>query len=294
MEIGSGTQGYQTGGIIVRLERVLLRERPDLVVVYGDTNSTIAGALATAKLHIRIAHIEAGVRSFNRFMPEELNRIVTDQLADLHFCPSRTAVRNLAAEGIKEGVYFVGDVMYDSILFNIKKTVHSNIMRRLKIQPKKYGIATVHRAENTDNEKRMVSIFETLDKIAGTVLPLLIPVHPRTRKRILDLGMKLSNMRLIDPISYWDMIKLEKNARVIFTDSGGMQKEAYYLKVPCVTLREDTEWVETVKAGWNRLAGWKEKGIYQALKIIKNRRPHPPQVYGNGLAAEKILSYILK
>lgn len=292
--VGSGTPGYQTAEIIKRLETVLLQIRPDLVIVFGDTNSTVAGALAAIKLHIKVVHIEAGVRSYNRYMPEEINRLLTDQIADIHFCPSKSAVDNLAKEGIKEGVYFVGDIMYDAILHNIKNLKKSKIIEILGLRRKKYAIATVHRAENTDIPERLVSIFRTLNEISARYIPIIVPTHPRTYKKLKEIKLKLNNLRFIEPVSYLDMINLQKNAKLIFTDSGGMQKEAFYLKVPCITLRTETEWVETVDLGWNRLAGWKAKDIENAFQNVDYKKNHPhPHVYGNGRTAAKILSYLL-
>lgn len=294
LEVGSGTHGYQTAEIMKRLEKVLLQIRPDLVIVFGDTNSTIASALTAIKLHIKVAHIEAGVRSYNRDMPEEINRLLTDQIADIHFCPSKSAIKNLAKEGIKKGVYFVGDIMYDSILYNAQNLKKSKIIEILNLRPKKYAVATVHRAENTDIFTHLVSIFRTLDKISAKYIPIVVPVHPRTHKKLRESKLKLKNLLFIDPVSYLDMINLQKNAKLIFTDSGGIQKEAFYLRVPCITLRAETEWIETVKTGWNQLAGWKAKDIEAAFQnVLYKKKYHHPQVYGNGHAAEKILSYLL-
>ena len=255
--IGSGPHGQQTGQMLIRIEEVLLSEKPDLVIVYGDTNSTLAGALAAAKLKIPIAHVEAGLRSFNREMPEEYNRVLTDHCSDLLFCPTQTAVQNLKHEGISKGVYLVGDVMCDSVLHNLKLAEkNSCILEKLDLKPKKYALATIHRAENTDEPKKLKSIFYALDKIAQNGWHVIVPLHPRTQKKLNNSETyQLNDLVLIEPLSYLDMLLLEKQAKVILTDSGGVQKEAYWFEVPCVTLRNETEWVETVETSWNYLAG---------------------------------------
>ena len=258
LEVGSGPHGQQTGEMLIRLEEVMEQERPDRVLVYGDTNSTSAGALAAVKSHIPVAHVEAGLRSSNRAMPEEHNRVLTDHCADLLFCPTQTAVDNLAREGITRGVHLVGDVMYDAVLqFGELARQRSTILHDLGLKPKGYLLATVHRPYNTDDYVRLQSILETFIEIGE---PVIFPVHPRTRKRIAGLAGTLNlragagDLRLIEPVGYLDMLMLEQNARLILTDSGGVQKEAYFFAVPCVTLRPETEWVETVKAGWNLVA----------------------------------------
>jgi len=288
--VGAGPQGAQTGEMLKRIEEVLLKERPDMVLVYGDTNSTLAGALAAAKLHTGVAHVEAGLRSFNRRMPEEINRILTDHVSDLLFCPTETAATNLEREGITSGVHLVGDVMHNSFLHNVEIAERSSaILEKLALAPKGYALATVHRAENTEDEERLGSIFRALDEI-GLIMPVIVPLHPRTRK-YLPAGMAPVRARVIEPAPYLDMLVLEKHARVILTDSGGVQKEAYWLRVPCVTLRDETEWVETVEAGWNILVGHNSARIKEAAL-----HPRPdafrPTVYGNGHAAERILERI--
>ena len=294
--VGSGSHGKQTGEILTGIEKVLQKEKPDWVIVYGDTNSTLAGALAGCKLQIPVAHIEAGLRSFNRKMPEEHNRVLTDHCADLLFCPTQTAVMNLANEGITKGVYQVGDVMYDTIrqFFRIAE-FKSNILKKLKLKPQEYYLATVHRPYNTDDPKALKEILETffeLDK------PVVFPVHPRTQKRIHDNGLLAnrkipSSLLLLPPVGYLDMLSLQRNAQIILTDSGGMQKEAYFLGVRCLTLRSETEWPETVETGWNRLVPSKKSDILKALEHF----PFPnakPQVYGNGTAANQCLRILLK
>lgn len=289
--IGSGSHGEQTGRMLERIEQVLLNEKPDLVLVYGDTNSTLTGALAAAKLHIPVAHVEAGLRSFVRTMPEEINRVLTDHISDLLFCPTPTAVANLAREGIDKGVHHVGDVMYDSTLFYSRKvaSLEGDTLRRFGISPKSFYLATVHRAENTDNRERLAGVLGALDEIATEACPVVVPLHPRTVKCVHQYGLHTSNaVRILDPVSYLEMVTLEKNARRILTDSGGVQKEAYFLGVPCVTLRDETEWVETVEAGWNILAGSDTRAIVAATGSPPPRAPTESGPYGNGHAAARI------
>lgn len=295
--VGSGPHGAQSGEMLKRIEQVLLEEKPDAVLVYGDTNSTLAGALAAAKLHIPVAHVEAGLRSFNRRMPEEINRVVTDHLAALLFCPSETAVQNLAREGITAGVKLVGDVMYDALLHNIRIAEEtSTILERLRLQPKSYFLVTVHRAENTDDIERLRAIVGALREI-GILHPVVWPVHPRTKSVLRTdnpLGTPNCTLRLIDPASYLDMLLLEKEAKVVLTDSGGVQKEAFWLGVPCVTLREETEWVETVQAGWNTLAGTDPDLIVAAAAKQAPPLPQGSQgLYGDGRSAERIVRALI-
>ncbi|MCL6471234.1 MAG: UDP-N-acetylglucosamine 2-epimerase (non-hydrolyzing) [Firmicutes bacterium] len=284
--VGSGRQGKQTAEMIGRIEAVLIDEKPDMVLVYGDTNSTLAGALAAAKLHIPVAHVEAGLRSFDRGMPEEINRIVTDRLSDILFCPTKTAVENLENEGIVEGVELVGDVMYDAALhFAAIAEEKSLILDKLKLKPKSYLLATIHRASNTDEPANLKVLLEAFVKSQKLIV---FPVHPRTRKTMEDHGLsdivKGTKVRLVEPVGYIDFLKLEKNAAKILTDSGGVQKEAFFFAVPCITLRNTTEWVETVENGWNILAGTNENLI---LKYIADFNPtgEPPKLYGDGKAS---------
>jgi UDP-GlcNAc3NAcA epimerase len=284
--IGSGPQGQQTGRILEAIERVLLDERPDWVLVYGDTNSTLAGALAAVKLHIPLAHIEAGLRSFNRRMPEEHNRVLTDHAADLLFCPTQTAVDNLAREGITRGVYNVGDVMYDAVLHNIGiAEKRSNVLERLELQPKGYLLATVHRAENTDDPMRLAGIVKAFGMLEELIV---FPAHPRTRAALAAFDLALpDNVWIIEPVSYLDMLMLEKHARLILTDSGGVQKEAYFFAVPCVTLRDETEWVETVEAGWNVVVGANSERIIAVARKSKLWQERA-MVFGGAQAAKRI------
>ncbi|MBC7220186.1 UDP-N-acetyl glucosamine 2-epimerase [Candidatus Bipolaricaulota bacterium] len=322
--VRSGSHGQQTGEMLKRIEEVLLKEKPDLVAVYGDTNTTLAGALAAAKLHVPVAHVEAGLRSFNRKMPEEINRVLTDHVADLLFCPTETAVQNLKREGftniVNDGHLLpldyaprtpgdkprttrhkplainVGDVMYDAVLqYAELAEAKSGILERLKLELRGYALATVHRAENTDDPVRLRAIFQGLVKLAREGLTVVVPLHPRTRNALSSLSLTPDpspcNLLIIEPVSYLDMLVLEKNARVILTDSGGVQKEAFFFRVPCVTLREETEWVETVEAGWNVLVGGDPERILQAA-LMAQQGEETTWPYGNGRAAERIAGFL--
>lgn len=294
--VGSGSHGYQTGEMLKKIEDVLAKENPDLVLVYGDTNSTLAGALAAVKLHIKVAHVEAGLRSFDKKMPEEVNRVLTDHVSDYLFAPTETAVKNLYNEGIKEGVYLTGDVMYDAMLYNIKIAERkSKILDELGLKPKEYLLATVHRAENTDNKKNLENIVEAFIESEELIV---FPAHPRTVKFLKSYGVyerlkKAENVLLIKPVGYLDMLVLEKNAKKILTDSGGVQKEAYFLKVPCITLRKRTEWVETVSDGWNVLVGADKEKILAAIKKFEPREKAYAYRFGEGNAHEKIINILI-
>ncbi len=286
LEVGSGGQAQQAAEIMTRLETVLLDEQPDLVIVRGDTNSTLGGALAASKLHIPTAHIEAGERSFDRRMPEEINRLVADRLADRHLCVSQTAMRNLAAEGIGDSARWVGDVMLDAMLANrpIARR-NSNVLERLRLRPKGYALVTVHRAANTDDAGRLGRIVAALNRAPE---PVILPAHPRTRKAIERWGFDFApHVSLIEPVGYFDMMVLEENARLIATDSGGVQREAYFFGVPCLTLRDETEWQETVTAGWNRLVGVEPETVLAAWTTFAPPVEQPP-IFGDGTAGERI------
>jgi len=294
LAVGSASHGAQTGRILEGTETVLQKEKPDGVLVYGDTNSTLAGALAAVKMHIPVAHVEAGLRSFNRRMPEEINRVVADHISDLLFCPTETAVHNLAQEGIHKGVHMVGDVMYDCALYYAQKAQsRHNLLTRLNLSPRQYALTTIHRAENTDDTGRLLSIFQALNRVAEAGLQIILPLHPRTRERLSVLHLKPSpRLRLLTPVSYLDMVVLERNAKLIITDSGGVQKEAYFYRVPCVTLRNETEWMETVESGWNILAGTDAESIANA--VVGARKPSRwRNHYGDGDAAGRILDVLL-
>jgi UDP-GlcNAc3NAcA epimerase len=268
LNVGAGTHGTQTAQMLERIAEILTREKPDWVLVYGDTNSTLAGALAAVKLHIPVAHVEAGLRSFYRRMPEEINRVLTDHISALHFCPTETAVRNLTAEGIRDRVFLVGDVMYDVMQDNLARAERSStILQRLMLKPNEYILATIHRAENTDDPVALKNICDAIDQITGLRKRVVFPAHPRTFNRLEAIGA-LSRLEasLLPPVSYLDMLKLVQSASLVMTDSGGVQKEAYWLSVPCVTLRNDTEWIETVESGWNILAGNEQNDIVHAVR----------------------------
>ncbi len=291
--IGSGPHGQQTGRMLEGLENEFLRLRPDVVLVHGDTNSTLAGALAAAKLHLPVAHVEAGLRSFNRRMPEELNRVVADRVSDFLFAPTRKAVENLAAEGIpEERVHLSGDVMYDAILHYLPRAkADSSIVETLQLTPSQYVLATVHRAENTDDARRLKAIFDALAAVSE-VVPVVMPLHPRTR-RFLEAVPRADavGLRIVEPVGYLDMIRLQSQARLIVTDSGGVQKEAFFCGVPCVTLREETEWVELVELGWNTIvppidAATVAREILGRLGSSPGMKGEP---YGNGSAGESIV-----
>lgn len=295
LEISGGLHGAMTGRMLEALEKVLLEEKPDWVLIYGDTNSTLAAALAAAKLHIRVAHVEAGLRSFNMLMPEEVNRIVADRLSSLLLCPTEEAVVNLSKEGLTKGVHLVGDVMYDvSLHFADIASQRMDILEGYGVMPKNYVLATCHRAENTDDPKNLASIVYGLAVIAKS-RPVILPVHPRTKAKIKEYGLlnALGNVSLIEPVSYLEMVVLEKNAEVIVTDSGGVQKEAFFYRVPCVTTREETEWVETVSAGWNILVGSDSSKLIDAVDQHKKRINSDINPYGNGDAAERIVDVLL-
>jgi UDP-N-acetylglucosamine 2-epimerase len=288
--VGGGLHGEQTGRMLIDLEKVLAEVKPDCVLVYGDTNSTLAGALAAAKAGIPLAHVEAGLRSYNRAMPEEVNRVLTDHIAAFLFCPTDTAVENLAKEGLVTGVYEVGDVMYDALLHNLAiARGRSQILSRLGLKKGSYGLATVHRAANTDDPQRMRSLLESFGRLSKKII---FPLHPRTQRMIQEWGLSASsNILFIEPQGYFDILVLQDNAACILTDSGGMQKEAYWLGVRCITLREETEWVETVSAGWNKLVGVDQDALCTAFEAW-----HPegerPLLYGDGDSSNRICNIL--
>lgn len=318
LEVGSGSHGEQTAKMMQRIETVLIKEKPNMTIVYGDTNSTLAGALTAVKLHIPVAHVEAGLRSYNKRMPEEINRVLTDHISNLLFCPTVNAVNNLYREGfinvVKSAhdakdnfslrqstsqplVVNVGDVMLDSISKYARfADVRSDILVKLDLKKKGYALVTVHRAENTDNKERLRDIFEALIKISKDIR-IILPLHPRTGKAIEESRIDISELKEIEPVSYLDMICLEKNAKVICTDSGGMQKEAYFCRVPCITLRDETEWEETLESGWNRLADAEPDRIQTCIEeVISDSWDLKPQVnrFGDGKAADKIYRMIME
>lgn len=308
LEVGSASHGVQTAKVIERVEEVLLKEKPDYVIVYGDTNSTLGGAIAAAKIHIPIIHIESGLRSYNKNMPEEINRVLTDHISSLLLCPTKNACINLKKEGfknilndgklfadnnLKESIIFdkynppvinVGDVMYDAMLLSLKKAIrYSKIVDELCLKPKEYSFMTFHRAENTDNIDKLKAMIAFVDRYSED--NVYFPIHPRTAKIIKENNIKLSEkIKILEPLSYFDTLTMLSNAKKIFTDSGGMQKEAYWLKIPTITLRDETEWVEIVKSGWNVL--------YKDYKGYHNLKRHF-QYFGDGKAAERIKKIII-
>lgn len=291
LEISGGSHGAMTGKMLEGVEQVLLEERPDWVLVYGDTNSTLAGALAAVKLHIPVAHVEAGLRSFNMRMPEEINRILTDRIASRLFCPTDVAVAHLASEGLVKGVSNVGDVMYDVALYYRQRCDNTDVvLKHYGVSRGSYVLATCHRAENTDDPLRLRSICLGLADVARE-MPVILPMHPRTRRLVTEAGMAplLERVTLVDPLSFMEMIALEQAARVIVTDSGGVQKEAFFYGVPCVTMRDETEWVETLDLGWNTLVGASQTAISD---VVLSAQPPGAQAspYGDGHASEKIVA----
>jgi UDP-GlcNAc3NAcA epimerase len=313
LEVGSASHGKQTGLMMERIEEVLLEETPDIAIVFGDTNSTLAGALVASKLHIPVAHVEAGLRSFNKRTPEEINRLITDHTSTLLLCPTDRAVLNLRREGftniidnlhpsddLKEKlkttsasnplVVKAGDIMYDAFLYNeTLATRTSTILKDLSLSPRQYALLTVHRAENTDDSASLERIVAFLKK-ENSRQPLIFPVHPRTRKLINEKSVELpDSVRMLPPVSYFDMLVLEKNSAVIYTDSGGVQKEAFFMRVPCVTLREETEWAETVESGWNRLMGDSRDKTW---KVSGESKPDQ-YPFGDGNAAERHLQILM-
>lgn len=290
LEVGSGSHAEQTGQMLLGIDQYLQEKQPDHVIIYGDTNSTLAGALAASKREIPISHVEAGLRSFNRSMPEEINRVVADHVSDLLFCPTQLAVDNLMAEGVEQGVHLAGDVMADALFTFIKVSEkRSTILEKLDLQPGKYSLATAHRSGNVDDRR---NLNEMINGLAGIEQPIILPLHPRTKKMLETFELAFSsNVRVIDPVGYLDMLMLEKNAECILTDSGGIQKEAYLFGVRCITMREETEWVETVDAGWNVLAGAHADKIISLHENFVPAEKRPP-VYGSGNAADKIVNVI--
>lgn len=291
--IGGGTHGQNTGRMLEMIEGILLLQKPDRVLVYGDTDTTLAGALAAVKLHVPLAHVEAGLRSFNRKMPEEINRVLTDHVSDLLFTPTNTSTINLMREGIQgDKVRQVGDVMYDATLYYTKQAEQiSTILQKLSLDSKSYILASVHRAENTEDRDRLNNI---LLGFAGAHCPVVWPMHPRTRKRLAIFGLQLpATVRMIDPVGYHDMMMLEKNARMIATDSGGVQKEAFFHGVRCITLRDETEWTELVEAGANTIVGADRAKISESFLSNTAMNKLAMQFYGDGEAGKRICQELI-
>lgn len=289
LEVGSGSHAWQTGLMLTGIEDILIREKPDLTLVYGDTNSTLAGALAAVKLHIPVAHVEAGLRSFNRNMPEEINRIVTDRISDFLFAPTRTAIENLKNEGLTEITYFTGDVMYDSVLFYKYSVLNDPAKFRTPGIPQKYLLATIHRAENTDDPENLKKIFTAFSRLP---FEIILPLHPRTRNMLDETTKIPPQVHIIEPVGYLQMLKLTIDAYKVLTDSGGLQKEAYFLGKPCITLRTETEWVETLHDHWNIVTGSNPDLIIEAVHAPIPSTPRQSG-FGDGNAADIILEKLL-
>ena len=284
--IGSLSHGAMTGRMIEGIEEIVIKEKPDWLLVYGDTNSTLAGAIVASKLHIKLAHVEAGLRSYNMKMPEEVNRILTDRISNVLFCPTTTAINNLKKEGYDNvdcTIFNVGDVMYDAALYYKNKSQKPNFEL-----PKKYVLSTIHRAENTDFKEKLTSIVESFNEI-NKIIPVVLTLHPRTKKYINKYNLK-PEFKLIDPVGYLEMVYLLNNCELVMTDSGGLQKEAYFFKKPCVTLRDQTEWVELVDSGANVLTKISNKEILKTFELIRNKQiDFSRELYGDGNTANKII-----
>jgi|SaaInlStandDraft_4_1057021.scaffolds.fasta_scaffold21398_3 UDP-GlcNAc3NAcA epimerase len=296
LSVGSGSQGAQTGAIMMKLEELVEKESPDWMLVYGDTNSTLAGALVAAKTPVRLAHVESGLRSFHWGMAEEVNRVITDRLSDILFCPSNTAYENLLSEGCKGEFYMTGDVGYDSFIYYSKKVEHDSILQNLNLNKKKYILTTLHRAENTNNPKILSDILSVLRSLSLRV-KVILPIHPRTKKVIEKYSISTEGLHIIDPVSYLIMIALLTNARIVITDSGGLQKESYFAKVPCITLRDETEWIETLENGWNRLVSPNDcntiRSTAEMLLQVDFTNKIYLESYGTGEASTKILDILI-
>ncbi|MBO4518570.1 MAG: UDP-N-acetylglucosamine 2-epimerase (non-hydrolyzing) [Paludibacteraceae bacterium] len=295
LHVGSASHGVQTARMIEGIEAVLCGEtKYDGVLVYGDTNSTLAASIAASKLQIPIFHVEAGLRSYNMSMPEEINRIVCDRLSSLLFAPTTTAVQNLAKEGMTEGVLQSGDVMYDnSLYFGSMAEAQRDILGRLGVQPKQFVLATIHRPANTDTPEKLQAIFRALEEIAKTGMEVIVPLHPRTKGKVTGYGLRVTGLKIIEPVSFLEMIQLEKQAAVVLTDSGGVQKEAFFYGTPCVIMRPETEWVEIVEAGAGILADADFGRILAAYQQLLHKHVTFPPLYGDGHASEKILDAII-
>ncbi len=291
--VHGGNHGEMTGRMLEGIEKVFLQEKPDFVLVYGDTNSTLAGALAASKMHIPVAHVEAGLRAFNKKMPEEINRILTDHISEVLFAPTDSAVKNLTHEGVNlKAIHNIGDVMYDAaVYFAARAEKKSRILDTLKLAPKKFILSTIHRAENTNDPKRLRAIFNGLLQVSKTV-PVILPLHPRTKQILVKEGIKVDeykDFKIIDPIGYLDMVSLEKSACLIATDSGGVQKEAFFYEVPCVTLRDETEWVELVELGWNTLVSPTDAKKVEVTVLAQiGKQGKKAQPYGIGKSSQQI------
>ncbi|GAB1419138.1 UDP-N-acetylglucosamine 2-epimerase (non-hydrolyzing) [Bacteroidales bacterium] len=297
LQVESGGHGRMTGSMLLRIEEALEEQKPDIVLVYGDTNSTLAGALAAAKMGIPVAHVEAGLRSYNKSMPEEINRLLTDNISDWLFCPTQTAVSNLEKENIRKGVYLTGDIMFDAILFYQEKLRQSNPHQLLQsiglndgFTDEPFLLATIHRASNTDDPAKLSAIMQALGRSRQRIV---LPLHPRTRKMLIQHQIQAqSNIRVTEPVGYLAMLLLENRCQAVVTDSGGVQKEAFFMQKPCITLRDETEWTETVESGWNTLAGTEPEKILSAIQQL-HKPSRYPAFYGDGHSAQQMLKALL-
>jgi len=297
LNINSLSHGAMTGRMLEEIETILLKERPDCVLVYGDTNSTLAGALAARKLHLKIAHVEAGLRSFNMLMPEEVNRILTDRISDLLYCPTSDAVENLTKEGFENFpsiIEQVGDVMQDAAMFYYPKSVQQSIvLKDLDLEHQPYLLVTIHRAENTDDPKRLNNIIDALNQLSEQY-GIVFPIHPRTKQKLIQKGLS-SAVKVIDPVGYLDMIQLINGSKLVITDSGGLQKEAYFFSKFCITVRDETEWVELVRGGFNKLVSTEPKELTDAVNHFVNKDFIPmAELFGGGQASERICKSLLE
>ena len=298
LQINSSSHGAMTGRMIEGLEEIMLKEKPDAVLIYGDTNSTLAGAIAAAKIHIPIAHVESGLRSFNMRMPEEVNRILSDRLSTFLFCPTNQAIENLHSESFQNfqsQIIFSGDVMFDAALFYTNKSeTASKIIEQQKLTQQQYVLATIHRAENTDDSKNLKEIFGALKQLSKDQ-DVILPLHPRTKKLIQEHNIDVSGTTIIEPVGYFDMLQLIRHSKLIITDSGGLQKEAYFFQKPCITTRNETEWTELIKHGFNVLTGADTEKILHAYQLMKDKViSHGDNLYGQGDASDKITTALLK
>jgi len=297
LEVGSGTHAEQTGRMLMGIERVLLKEKPDIVLVQGDTNTTLAGALAAAKIHIKVGHVEAGLRSFDKEMPEEINRLLTDHLSDLLFAPTEKARQNLLREGVDgDKIYVTGNTIVDAVYQNLELAKENNILSKLDLKSNKYFLLTLHRQENVDKGERLRNIMRGVELVSREFdVPVIYPIHPRTEKRLKQFHIKVDeeNLRLIEPLDYLSFLKLESEARLILTDSGGIQEEACIMKVPCVTLRYNTERPETIEVGSNILAGTEPKSILEKTETMLGKSRDWPNPFGDGKASQKIMGIII-
>ncbi|MDH5716639.1 MAG: UDP-N-acetylglucosamine 2-epimerase (non-hydrolyzing) [Spirochaetia bacterium] len=295
--IGGSLHGEMTGNMLIEIEKTIFKENPDVLLIYGDTNSTLAGALAASKVHVPVAHVEAGLRSFNKKMPEEINRILSDHISKWLFCPTDTAVQNLKNEGIQnnKNTYVIqcGDVMYDAALFYKEMKKESVYIKELVNKSDGFYACTIHRAENTDEEERLKTIILALDSISQKT-KVILPLHPRTKKKLKDFNVEVKNIEIIDPVGYFDMIYLLDNCKGVFTDSGGLQKEAYFFEKPCITLRDETEWVELIKNKFNILTGADRENIIKYEEsFFSVEKDYSMSLYGDGSAGEKIVKALL-